>query len=143
MLNKVILIGHLGQAPEIKRTKGERRYCMLSVATSKRWRDKDSGEKRERTDWHRVVLWAEHAVDLAEKHCVKGSRIWIEGELSQRDWTDDKGVKRYVTEIVVMPFTGTLKLMDKRKGGAVPDPDETDHYGAPVDEPGEMEKSYV
>lgn len=145
MLNKVMLIGHLGQAPQIKRTNGGRRYCMLSLATSKRWRDKDSGEKKQRTDWHRIVIWADHAIDLAEKHCEKGSRLWIEGELSQRDWTDDKGIRRWVTEVVVMPISGVIKLMDACKVGAVPDPQESDHYGTPVDahEPGEMERSYA
>lgn len=139
MLNKVMLIGYLGQAPQIKRTNGERRYALLSLATSKRWRDKDSGDRRERTDWHRLVIWAEHAIDLVEKHCMKGSRLWIEGELSQRSWTDDAGARHWVTEVVVMPLTGVVKLMDARKGGGVPDPESADDHGHVT----EMERTYV
>ncbi len=129
MLNKVMLIGHLGQAPELKRTKGGQRYAILSLATSEYWRDKQTGERKKQTDWHRIVVWNEHLLELVEKYCTKGSKLWIEGKLSQRSWTDDSGKKLHITEIVLKGFSGVIKFMDSRKSDRVPDPDSEDGYG--------------
>lgn len=138
MINNVYLLGHLGQPPELKRTKAGRRYAMLSLATSKRWREKD-GTRKERTDWHRIVVWREQLVDLVEKYCEKGSKLWLEGELAQRSWTDEAGKKHWVTEVVVSGFGGNIQLFDKRKGGGVPEPEDEDAYEGVS----EMERSYA
>lgn len=131
MLNKVLLIGHLGQAPELKRTRGGERYAILSLATSERWKDKTSGEKKERTDWHRVVVYAEPLVDVCEKWLTKGAKVWVEGRLSTRKWLDETiGRELYVTEIVLQGFNAKLIQLDKREGGGrVPDPDGAEDYG--------------
>ena len=131
MLNKVHLIGRLGQAPQIKRTQSGQRYAQLSLATSRRWKDKATGEKRESTEWHRVVVWSEALLDVVEKYLAKGSMLWVEGSLATRKWTDTDGVERFVTEVVVQGLDGRLVMLDRRKG--VADPEDEDSYG--TDEP--------
>lgn len=130
MLNKVMLIGHLGQAPQLRRTQGGERYALLSLATSERWRDKATGEARQRTQWHRVVVWAEPALDFIEKHLTKGSKVWVEGSLASRYWTDEKGIERTAAEVIVKLYHGAVIGLDKARG--VPAPASPDDYG--VDE---------
>jgi single-strand DNA-binding protein len=134
MLNKVHLIGHLGQAPEIKRTQRGERYAALSVATSESWRDRATGERHQRTEWHRVVVWSEPLIEAAAQ-LKTGAKVWIEGKLASRAWTDDDGVKRYATEIVLQAFRGDLQPLDRKPGErlAVPDPDGPDSYGRSKD----------
>ena len=131
MLNKVHLIGRLGQPPQIKRTQSGQRYAQLSLATSRRWRDKATGEKRESTEWHRVVVWSEALLDVVEKYLAQGSKLWVEGSLATRKWTDTDGIERFVTEVVVQGIDGRLVMLDRRKG--VADPEDEDGYG--TDEP--------
>jgi single-strand DNA-binding protein len=129
MLNKVLLIGHLGQPPQIKRTQGGTRYALLSLATSRRRRDKTTGEARQHTEWHRVVVWTEGLVGLVEAHLAKGAKLWIEGSLGSRRWTDADGIERVITEVVLQDFDHRLVMLD-RKPGAAPDPEDEDGYGA-------------
>lgn len=128
MINMVILGGHLGQDPEIKTTDSGRKMAQLSLATSKRWRDKRSGDPKEQTSWHRVVVFNEHLADFCENYLHKGSKILIEGELVTRTW-EDKGALRYVTEVVLGPFHSSLICLDKREGGKVPDGGADDYEG--------------
>ena len=114
-VNKVIIIGNLGQDPEVRSFANGGKVCNLSVATSERWRDKQSGEQRERTAWHRVAIFAEGLVGIAEKYLRKGSKVYIEGQLETRKWQDQGGQDRYTTEVVLRPFTGTLTLLDGRR----------------------------
>ena len=119
-VNKAIVVGHLGKDPEIRRTQDGRPIATLSIATSESWRDKATGERKERTQWHRVVCFAEPLCDVIEKYLKKGSKAYVEGQMETRDWTDQGGVKRYVTEIVLRPFNSQLVLLDKAGGGGVP-----------------------
>jgi single-strand DNA-binding protein len=128
MLNKVHLIGYLGQAPQLKRTTSGQRYAILSLATSQNWKDKATGERRERTEWHRIIVWSERLIDVAEKYLTKGAKIWIEGSLASRSWEDEKGIKRYATEIVLQGFQTDLQSLDRRKGDGIPDPDGENDY---------------
>jgi len=116
-VNKVILIGNLGRDPEIRSTQGGTRIANLSVATSETWRDRASGERKERTEWHRVVIFNERLVDVIEKYVKKGSKLYIEGALQTRKWTDNSGQERYTTEIVLQNFRGELTMLDGRGGG--------------------------
>lgn len=117
-VNKVILIGHLGKDPE-GRDAGGARVVNLRVATSETWKDK-SGERHERTEWHSVVIWNERLAEVAEKYLRKGSKVYIEGGLQTRKWTDKTGAERYSTEVVLPKFRGELVLLDKRDDGAAP-----------------------
>ncbi len=115
-VNKVILIGNLGRDPEIRSTQDGTRIANLSVATSESWRDKTTGERRERTEWHRVVIFNERLVDIAEKYLKKGSKVYLEGALQTRKWTDNSGQERYTTEVVLQRFRGELTMLDGRGG---------------------------
>lgn len=117
-VNKVILIGNLGRDPEIRSTQDGTRVANLSVATSESWRDKNSGERREKTEWHRVVIFNDRIVDVAEKYLHKGSKIYLEGQLQTRKWTDQSGQEKYTTEVVLQRFRGELTMLDARPGGA-------------------------
>ncbi len=108
-VNKVIIVGNLGQDPEIKTFNNGGKVANLSVATSETWKDKQTGEKREKTEWHRIVVQAEHAVKYAEQYLRKGSKVYIEAKLETRKWQDQSGTDRYITEIVVKPFGGELQ----------------------------------
>lgn len=112
-LNKAILIGNLGKEPEFRMLQDNREIAHLNVATSEHWKDKNTGEKRERTEWHRVVVFNEGLVKLA-KYLKKGSKVCVEGSISTRKWTDDKGQDRYSTEVVLQGFNAGLVLLDKR-----------------------------
>ncbi len=110
-LNKVMLIGNLGRDPEVRHTQDGRKVVTLSLATTEKWKEKSSGEQRERTEWHRIVVWNEGLGDIAEKYLNKGSKLYLEGQLQTRKWTDQAGVEKYTTEIVLQNFRGELVLL--------------------------------
>ena len=113
-VNKVILIGNLGADPEVRHTQDGRPVVNLSLATSESWRDKATGEKRERTEWHRVVIFNENFCRVAEQYLKKGAKIYIEGQLQTRKYTDQQGVEKYSTEVVLQPFRSELTMLDGR-----------------------------
>jgi single-strand DNA-binding protein len=115
-VNKVILVGNLGRDPEIRSTQDGTRIANLNLATSESWRDRVSGERKERTEWHRVVIFNERLVEIAEKYLRKGSKIYVEGALQTRKWTDQQGQERYSTEIVLQRFRGELTMLDGAGG---------------------------
>jgi single-strand DNA-binding protein len=116
-VNKVILVGNLGKDPEIRRTQDGRPIANLSVATSESWRDKATGERKEKTEWHRVVIFNEGLCKVAEQYLKKGAKVYIEGALQTRKWTDQSGVEKYSTEVVLQGFNSTLTMLDGRSGG--------------------------
>jgi single-strand DNA-binding protein len=116
-VNKVILIGNLGADPEIRRTQDGRPIVNLRVATSETWRDKNSGERKERTEWHRVVIFNENICKVAEQYLKKGSKIYLEGQLQTRKWQDQSGQDRYSTEVVLQGFNSQLTMLDRAGGG--------------------------
>jgi single-strand DNA-binding protein len=116
-VNKVILVGNLGRDPEIRSTQDGLRIANLSLATSESWRDKNSGERKEKTEWHRVVIFNENLVKVAEQYLKKGSKIYVEGALQTRKWTDQAGVEKYSTEVVLQRFRGELTMLDGRGEG--------------------------
>lgn len=116
-VNKAIIIGNVGKDPEVRSTQGGKKVVTLSVATSETWKDRNSGERQERTEWHRVVLFNERLADVADKYVRKGSKVYIEGALQTRKWTDQSGVEKYTTEIVLQQFRGELTLLDGKGGG--------------------------
>jgi single-strand DNA-binding protein len=116
-VNKVILVGNLGKDPEIRRTQDGRPIANLSVATSENWRDKATGERKEKTEWHRVVIFNEGLCKVAEQYLKKGAKVYIEGQLQTRKWTDQAGVEKYSTEVVLQGFNSTLTMLDGRSGG--------------------------
>jgi single-strand DNA-binding protein len=116
-VNKVILVGNLGRDPEVKSLQDGRSMVNMSVATSDTWRDRQSGERKERTEWHRVVIFNEKLAEVAQKFVRKGSKIYVEGQLSTRKWTDQSGQERYTTEVVIPRFGGALTMLDGRSGG--------------------------
>ncbi len=113
-VNKVILVGNLGRDPEIRTTNDGTKVANLSLATSESWRDRNSGERRERTEWHRVVIFNDRLVDVVEKYLNKGSKIYVEGQLQTRKWTDRDGQERYTTEVVLQRYRGELTRLDSR-----------------------------
>ncbi len=117
-VNKVILIGNLGRDPEVRRTGAGDPVVSFSVATTESWRDKASGERKERTEWHNVVIFNEALGKIAEQYCKKGSKVYLEGQLQTRDYTDRDGNQRKATEVVLQRFRGELTLLDSRGGGA-------------------------
>ena len=116
-VNKVILVGNLGRDPEVRFAQDGKKIVNLSVATSESWKDKNSGERREKTEWHRVVLFNERLADVAEKYLRKGSKVYLEGSLQTRKWTDNSGVEKYSTEVVLQNFRGELTMLDGRSEG--------------------------
>ena len=115
-VNKVILVGNLGRDPEVKSMQDGRSMVNMSIATSDTWRDRQSGERKERTEWHRVVIFNEKLAEVAQKYIRKGSKIYVEGQLSTRKWTDQSGQERYTTEVVIPRFGGALTMLDGRSG---------------------------
>ena len=111
-VNKAILVGNLGKDPEIRRTQDGKAIVNMTVATSESWRDKSSGERKEKTEWHRVVVFNEGLAKVAEQYLKKGSKIYIEGQIQTRKWTDQSGVEKYSTEIVLQGFGGVLTMLD-------------------------------
>jgi len=116
-VNKVILVGNLGKDPEVRRMTSGEPVVNLSVATSETWRDKASGERKERTEWHRVVIFNENLAKVAEQYLRKGSKVYLEGQLSTRKWTDKDGQEKYSTEVVLNRFRGELVMLDGRNEG--------------------------
>ncbi|MEM6903960.1 MAG: single-stranded DNA-binding protein [Pseudomonadota bacterium] len=118
-VNKVILVGNLGRDPEVRSMSSGGKVCNLSIATSESWKDKNSGERREKTEWHRVVLFNDALVGVAERYLRKGSKVYIEGQLETRKWQDQNGQEKYTTEVVLRPYRGELTMLDGRnEGGA-------------------------
>ena len=113
-LNKVMLIGNLGQDPDIRTMQNGGRVCNLSVATSDTWKDKNTGERREKTEWHRVVIFNDGLVGVCENYLKKGSKVFIEGSLETRKWTDQNGQDKYTTEVVLKAYNGSLTMLDGR-----------------------------
>lgn len=116
-VNKVILVGNLGADPEIRRTQDGRPICNLRIATSDNWRDKVTGERREKTEWHRVVIFSEPLCKIAEQYLRKGAKVYLEGQLQTRKWEDKDGQERYSTEVVLQGFNATMTMLDGRAGG--------------------------
>jgi len=116
-VNKVILVGNLGADPEIRRLNSGDAVVNLRIATSESWRDKSSGERREKTEWHNVVIFNENLVKVAEQYLKKGAKVYIEGQLQTRNWEDQSGQKRYTTEVVLQRFRGELQMLDSRGEG--------------------------
>jgi single-strand DNA-binding protein len=116
-VNKVILIGNLGADPEVRRTQDGRPIANLRVATSETWRDKATGERKEKTEWHRVVIFNEGLCRVAEQYLKKGAKVYIEGQLQTRKWTDQSGQEKYSTEVVLQGFNSQLTMLDRSGGG--------------------------
>src|SRR6201992_2414417 len=115
-VNKVILVGNLGKDPEVRRMTSGEPIVNLSVATSETWRDKSSGERKEKTEWHRVVIFNKNLAEVAEKYLRKGSKVYVEGSLQTRKWTDKDGNEKYSTEVVLQNFRGELTMLDTKGG---------------------------
>ena len=116
-VNKVILVGNLGKDPEVRRMTSGEPVVNLSIATSESWRDKASGERKEKTEWHRVVIFNKNLAEVAEKYLRKGSKVYVEGQLQTRKWTDKDGAEKYSTEVVLQNFRGELTMLDGKSGG--------------------------
>lgn len=116
-VNKVILVGNLGQDPEVRQFSNGGQVCNLRIATSENWKDKQTGERRERTEWHSVAIFSEPLVRVAQNYLKKGSKVYIEGQLETRKWQDQNGNDRYSTEVVLRPYKSELTMLDSRGGG--------------------------
>jgi single-strand DNA-binding protein len=116
-VNKVILVGNLGKDPEVRRMTSGDAVVNLSIATSESWRDKASGERKEKTEWHRVVIFNKNLAEIAEKYLRKGAKVYVEGQLQTRKWTDKDGAEKYSTEVVLQNFRGELTMLDGKGGG--------------------------
>ncbi len=116
-VNKVILIGNLGADPEVRSFPSGGRVCNLRLATSETWKDRDSGERRERTEWHRVTIYSDPLIRVAEQYLHKGSKIYVEGQIETRKWQDQSGQDRYSTEVVLRPYRSELTMLDSRGDG--------------------------
>ncbi len=116
-VNKVILVGNLGADPETRNFQNGGKVCNLRIATSENWKDRNTGERRERTEWHSVAIFSEPLARIAEQYLRKGSKVYIEGQLETRKWQDQSGQDRYSTEVVLRPYRGELTLLDSRQGG--------------------------
>ena len=130
-VNKVILIGNLGADPEVRRTQDGRPIVNLRVATSESWRDKTTGERREKTEWHRVVIFSEGLAKVAEQYLKKGSKVYLEGSLQTRKGQDKDGQDRYSTEVVLQGFNSRLTMLDRAGGGGGSGADTSDSFGSP------------
>lgn len=120
-VNKAIILGNLGRDPEIRSTQDGKKIANLSVATSEHWRDRNSGERKEKTEWHRVVIFNEQLVGVAEKYLRKGSKVYLEGQIQTRKWTDQSGQDRYATEIVLQPYKSMLAMLDAPQDSREPE----------------------
>jgi single-strand DNA-binding protein len=140
-VNKVILVGNLGRDPEMRSTQDGQRIANFTLATSESWRDRGSGERKERTEWHRIVIFNERLAEIAEKYLRKGSKVYLEGQLQTRKWTDQSGQEKYTTEVVLSRFRGELTMLDGARdggragaGGGAMEPAYDEGYG-PGDSP--------
>jgi len=116
-VNKVILVGNLGNDPTVRTTQDGREIANLSIATSDSWKDRNTGERKEKTEWHRVVIFNDNLVNIAKNYLRKGSKVYIEGALQTRKWTDQSGQEKYSTEVVLQGYNGTLTMLDGKPGG--------------------------
>jgi len=132
-VNKVILVGNLGRDPEVRYSQSGGKIVNMSVATSEQWKDRQTGERREKTEWHRVVIFDERLADVAEQYIKKGSKVYLEGTLQTRKWTGNDGQERYTTEVVLPRFNGVLTMLDSRGGGG---PDSGGYGGGGMDSGG-------
>jgi single-strand DNA-binding protein len=128
-VNKVILVGNLGRDPEVRSTQDGAKIVNLSIATSERWKDRNTGEPREKTEWHRVVIFNENLGRVAEQYLRKGSNVYIEGQLQTRKWTDQQGVEKYTTEVVLQRYRGELTLLGSRGEGGFSGGESAGSYG--------------
>jgi single-strand DNA-binding protein len=128
-VNKVILVGNLGADPEIRRTQAGDPVASFRIATSESWRDKNTGERKEKTEWHSVVVFNEQLADVVEKYAKKGAKVYVEGQLQTRKWQDQSGLDRYTTEIVLNRFRGEIQLLDKAPSNRPPAADDPESYG--------------
>lgn len=117
-INKVILVGNLGRDPEIRSTQDGREIANLAVATSESWKDRNTGERKEKTEWHRVVIFNEGLVNVVKNYLRKGSKVYLEGQLQTRKWVDQSGAEKYSTEVVLQGFNGNLTMLDGKAGGS-------------------------
>lgn len=129
MINKHIIVGHLGRDAEVRRSQGGKPIASFSVATTDRWRDKATGERREHTTWHRVVVFNETLAEIAGKYLKKGARVYVEGASKNREYTDKDGIQRYVTELILSGFNCQLHMLDRSEGGGAVPPAEPSDYG--------------
>ena len=113
-VNKVILLGNLGQDPDVRTMQNGKKVCTFSIATSDSWKDKETGEKKEKTEWHRVVVFNEGLIGVVENYIKKGTKLYIEGSLQTRKWTDDKGIEKYTTEIVIQGYGGRIDIVSAK-----------------------------
>lgn len=134
-VNRVILIGNLGRDPEIRSTQGGMKIASFSLATSEDWTDKSSGERKSKVEWHKISVMNDRTVDVVERFVKKGSKVYIEGQLSTREWTDKDGGKRQTTEIVIGRFNGQLTLLDSKRDGEAPAAGPRQQYRQPDPEP--------
>lgn len=118
MINKVILVGNIGRDPEIRQTQDGREIANLTLATSEHWKDKSTGEKKEKTEWHRIAVFSQGLVNVVKNYVRKGSKLYIEGSLRTRKWTDNHGIDKYVTEVVLNSFGSNLQMLDSKPTGA-------------------------
>lgn len=128
-VNKVILIGNLGKDPEVRSFPNGGRVANFSIATSESWKDKSTGEKKERTEWHRISVLNDALVGIVERYVKKGMKVYIEGQLETRKWTDRDGVERYSTDVVLRPFNGVLNMLSSSRGGDSRDGEDYGHDG--------------
>jgi len=117
-VNKVILVGNLGRDPEVRRLGNGEPVVNLRIATSETWKDKATGERKEKTEWHSVVIFNEHIARVAEQYLKKGAKVYVEGKLQTRKWTDQQGIEKWTTEVVLQRFDGDLTILDSRRDGA-------------------------
>ena len=140
-INKVILIGNLGQDPEVRRLNSGDPVVSLRIATSEQWRDKATGERREKTEWHSVVIYNDVLAKVAEQYLKKGAKVYIEGQLQTRQWEDQSGQKRYTTEVVIQRFRGDLQMLDSRGGGGSGEVADQSGRGAEFGASGPMQRA--
>ena len=131
-VNKVILVGNLGRDPEVRSFQSGDKVCNLSIATSETWKDKASGERKEKTEWHRVCIYNQNLVGVAERYLTKGSKVYIEGKLETRKYTDKDGVEKYTTEVALRQYGGELTLLDGKGGGDAPAMSDESSSGRPA-----------
>jgi single-strand DNA-binding protein len=140
-VNKVILVGNLGKDPEVRRLNSGDAVVSFPLATSESWRDKQTGERKERTEWHNVVIFNENLGKVAEQYLKKGAKVFIEGQLQTRQWEDQSGQKRYTTEVVLQRFRGELQMLDTRGGGGGAEIEDRAGRGAEFGSTGPMERN--
>jgi single-strand DNA-binding protein len=127
-LNKATIIGNLGQDPEIRAMQNGKKVANLSIATSESWKEKDTGERKSKSQWHRVVVFNEGIIKVCENYLKKGAKVYLEGQIETRKWTDQQGVEKYTTEIVLRPFRGKLVMLDGKKDSQASEPHEPASY---------------